>query len=253
MIQGAQLYTVRDYCKTLDGLLESLEKIADIGYKTVQISGTCDYTPEELSEMLRKTGLKCVLTHYKTDEIINSPEKTVQSHKVFDCKYIGIGALPGGAEGLAEFDTFIERLLPSTKIISQSGAYVMYHNHAFDLERRQSGETYLEKMVQTFPSDQLGFTLDTYWLQAGGVSITEWISKLSGRVPCLHLKDMKICANEQKMARIGAGNINFSSVLSAAEGAKTEYLLVEQDDCYGADPFDELKKSYEYLKAMGIS
>ena len=34
---GAQLYTVRDFCKTLDGFSETLKKVADIGYTTVQV------------------------------------------------------------------------------------------------------------------------------------------------------------------------------------------------------------------------
>ena len=42
---GAQMYTVREFCKTTEGLAESLKKIADIGYTTVQLSGVCDYDP----------------------------------------------------------------------------------------------------------------------------------------------------------------------------------------------------------------
>ena len=38
---GAQLFTVRDFTKTLDDFAETLKKIADIGYTTVQVSGTC--------------------------------------------------------------------------------------------------------------------------------------------------------------------------------------------------------------------
>ena len=53
--------------------------------------------------------------------------------------------------------------------------------------------------------------------------------------------------------RSGSGNINFAPILSAAEAAGTEYLLVEQDNCYGKDPFEELASSYRYLKAQGLS
>ena len=38
---GAQFYTVRNQCQTLDDFALTLRKVADIGYKTVQISGTC--------------------------------------------------------------------------------------------------------------------------------------------------------------------------------------------------------------------
>ena len=35
----AQLYTVRDFCKTLSEFAETVKKVAAIGYKTVQVSG----------------------------------------------------------------------------------------------------------------------------------------------------------------------------------------------------------------------
>ena len=54
---GAQFYTIRDYCKNLDDFAESLKKVADIGYTTVQISGTCAYEADWLAEQLKATGL----------------------------------------------------------------------------------------------------------------------------------------------------------------------------------------------------
>ena len=58
---GAQFYTVREFCKDLNGLSESLKKVADIGYKTVQISGVCGYEAEWMKEELRKNGLTAML------------------------------------------------------------------------------------------------------------------------------------------------------------------------------------------------
>ena len=40
---GAQFYTVREQCQNLADFALSLKKVADIGYRTVQISGTCPY------------------------------------------------------------------------------------------------------------------------------------------------------------------------------------------------------------------
>ena len=48
------------------------------------------------------------------------------------------------------------------------------------------------------------------------------------------------------------GNINFEAVIAAAADAKTEYLLIEQDNCHGEDPFDCLKRSYQNLRALGL-
>ena len=51
---GAQLYTVREHCTTLEDFALTLRKVADIGYRTVQISGTCAFDPVWLGEELKK-------------------------------------------------------------------------------------------------------------------------------------------------------------------------------------------------------
>jgi sugar phosphate isomerase/epimerase len=54
------------------------------------------------------------------------------------------------------------------------------------------------------------------------------------------------------MAVIGEGNINFDRVFYSAEKAGTEFMLVEQDDCNRENPFDCLRRSYEFLKSRGF-
>lgn len=53
-------------------------------------------------------------------------------------------------------------------------------------------------------------------------------------------------------AVIGEGNMNFDAIFKSAEKAGVEYMLVEQDNCYGEAPFDCLRRSYRYLKACGF-
>lgn len=252
MRSGAQFFTIRDFCKTPEDLALSLKKVADIGYTTVQLSGVCAYDPAWMDEQLKMNGLKCVITHYNPDKIADETEKTVADHKAYGCKHIGIGSVPGGLNGRADYDRFLQRFLPAARYIKEQGGLFMFHNHFMEFEKDENGVTYMEHMMRDFAPDEMGFTLDTYWVQYSGADPAAWLRKLSGRVPCIHLKDMAIVGGKQCMAVVGEGNINFDSVLCEAEKAGTEYLLVEQDDCYGEDPFACLKRSYENLKAMGI-
>ncbi len=95
----------------------------------------------------------------------------------------------------------------------------------------------------------MGFTVDTFWVQAGGGDPAQWLEKLAGRIPCIHLKDY---AYGRTMAVIGEGNINFDRVFEKAEAGGTQYMLVEQDNCNGEDPFDCLARSYAYLRSRGF-
>ena len=62
------------------------------------------------------------------------------------------------------------------------------------------------------------------------------------------LKDMIPDGFTAKMAAVGSGNMNFAAILDTLKhNGVTEYALVEQDDCYGASPFDCLKSSLDYV------
>jgi len=246
---GAQFYTIRDFCKNLEDFSESLKRIADIGYEFVQISGTCPFEAEWLDTQLRTTGLKCVLTHTPPAQLQENPVKVAADHDVFGCKYVGLGWYgfdPEKPEGT--LDAFEALYAPVAKSLADNGKYFMYHNHAHEF-RLENGRLVLEQLAERFSPEVMGFTLDTYWIQVGGADPAQWVEKLSGRVPCIHLKDF---AYDRKMAVIGEGNINFDRVFEKAESAGTEYMLVEQDDCNGENPFDCLKRSYDYLRSCGF-
>ena len=119
MIIGAQFYTIREYCKDLDGLAESLKKVADIGYTTVQLSGTCPYDPTWMKEQLDKNGLKCVITHNSSDALSNEPERLVKDHDILDCKYIGLGGHKIKDEDGMRYDDFFTKYLNTAKHFSK--------------------------------------------------------------------------------------------------------------------------------------
>lgn len=246
---GAQFYTLRDFCQTPEALAESLAKVADIGYKTVQISGTCAFDPAWLKRELDKNGLRCVLTHTAGDRMKGDPVGVAADHDVFGCDYIGLGwHTLGEGDDSNSYAAFMRDYRPVMQAFKAHGKYFMYHNHDHEC-RRVNGHTVLEQLAMDIPADEMGFTLDTFWIQAGGGDPAQFLEKLSGRIPCIHLKDF---AFGRQMAVIGEGNINFDRVFEKAEAGGTRYMLVEQDNCNDEDPFACLKRSFDYLKACGF-
>ncbi len=245
---GAQMYTVREACQTLEGFALSLRRIADIGYRYVQVSGACPFEAAWLRDRLKENGLECVLTHTAKDRLVGDIENVIRDHDVFGTKYVGLGFWSFDPESEMTFERYLELFPAVARALKSGGKYMMHHNHDGEL-RRVGGRTVLEKLAEAFPADELGFTLDTYWIQAGGGDSAQWLERLRGRVPCIHLKDF---AYGRRMAALGEGNINFDRVFEKAEEAGTEFMLVEQDDCGGEDPVECLTRSFRYLKARGF-
>ena len=251
MIIGAQMFTVRDFTKNLNDFEETLKKIADIGYTDVQVSGTCQYEPEWLAEQLKKNGLTCSITHsYVMDRILQDPQAVIHAYDTFHCKYVGIGGIQGGIEN---YFLFREELRQAAQTLKAAGKLLMIHNHHREFERfGLDNRTYLDQILEDFLPDEAGITFDAYWAQVAGANPSAWLRKMSGRVPCIHFKDMQIVHGEQKMAAIGDGNMDVSGIIDAAIAAGTEHFLVEQDNCNGIDPFICLKRSYQCLTSYGL-
>jgi len=250
---GAQLYTVRDHCQTLEGFAETLAKVAEIGYTTIQMSGCCEYEPEWLKDQLKKNGLTCELTHFEIEDITRNPDRIVADHNVYGCRYIGSGYMPHQYRGdVKKVEEFCDLFEPASRRIHELGSLLMYHNHWFEYDDRGDGKNYMEMISERFTPELLGFTLDTYWVVFAGQELEKEINRLSGRLPRVHLKDMEILTDGTKRyAPVGSGVIDFEKALSAFEEAGTDVAFVEQDDCFGRDPFDCLKSSFEYLKSIG--
>ena len=244
---GAQFFTVRNQCQTLEDFALTLRKVADIGYKTVQISGTCPYDAQWLKAQLAANDLQCVLTHIPVPRLVGETGQVIADHHVFGCENIGLGWYAFNETDT--YEKFMETYPRVAEEIRAGGRYFMYHNHDQEF-KKVGGKLILEKLAEEIPAEIMGFTLDTFWVQAGGGDPAQWVKNLAGRVPVIHLKEF---AYGRKMAVVGEGNINFDRVFNEAEKSGTKYLLVEQDDCKGEDPIECLRRSYEYLKACGFN
>ncbi len=247
---GAQLFTLREYTQTAGDLDYSLGRVAEMGYKTVQISAIGPIPAETVRELCDKHGLQIVLTHTDPNRILNDTEAVIREHDIMGCKYIGIGMMPQKYRSPEWLWHFAEDYREPAKKIAAAGKLLMYHNHNLEFQKF-NGKLVMETLMDSFAPEEMGFTLDTYWVQMGGGDICQWLKKLKGRTPCVHLKDMTVRGMEPIMAPVMEGNIDFPGILRVMEElGGVEYALVEQDICEGS-PFDCLEKSYQNLHALG--
>ena len=250
MTLGAQLFTLRDYTQTAEDLDYSLGRVAEMGYTTVQISAIGPIPAGRVREICDRHGLKIVLTHTDPDRIRDDTEAVIREHDVMGCDYIGIGMMPPKYRSQEWLWHFAADYREPAKKIAAAGKLLMYHNHNLEFQKF-GGKLVLETLLESFAPEEMGVTLDTYWVQMGGGDVCGWLERLADRIPCVHLKDMSVRGMEPIMAPVLEGNLDFQKILNTLERlGKTKYLLVEQDICQGS-PFDCLKKSYENLHALG--
>lgn len=248
---GAQLYTLRMYCQNERDLARSLQKVAEMGYQTVQLSAIGPIAPRRVKALCDENGLQIVLTHNPEADFLTNIDALIERHQLYGCRYVGLGAMPERYRSAAWLPYFAEDFAPAAEQLKAAGLKLMYHNHAFEFARMPDGRTMMDHLLSLLPADLMGVTADTYWLQYGGVDVCDWLQAHADRLHCVHLKDYVPCGFEARMAAVGQGNLPFGRILEQLRGnGVTEYALVEQDDCYGASPFDCLRESLAYLKGI---
>ena len=244
-----QLYTLRDHAKTAADLALTLRRVREIGYQAVQVSGIGPIPEEELTRMLQGEGLICCATHEPGEMILSQPEKVVARLEKLGCLYTAY-PYPGGVDfgDAAQIEALARKLDAAGAVLARAGQTLCYHNHAIEMTR--FGEaTALDYLYQKTEPNHLQGEIDTYWIQAGGGDPAAWCRKLRNRLPLLHLKDYGYGVNDKPFfAEIGSGNLDWKGILDAAEASGCRWFIVEQDSCPG-DPFDSVRKSFDYIKA----
>jgi len=251
---GLQIFTLRDAMKDEAGVAESFKKMKALGYDEGQTAGWYGLTVKRYAELAKDAGVSICGTHCGFNDLVADADKAMEDHDLLGTKNIGIGGMP--KEVLESLDTlkkFVEDFNVFAEKISKYGFKFTYHNHSFEFSKL-GGERIMDVLVDGLDPKTTSFVLDTYWLQHGGVCVTEWMKKLAGRIDILHLKDMGVRIDPNTrgavpyITEVGNGNINFDAVVDLAAEIGVKHYVVEQDICPG-DPFDSIKQSAEYIKA----
>lgn len=249
MILGAQLYTLRNEMKTVEGIEQGMHRVAAMGYHTVQVSGIGAIEPERLRAICDKEGLSIVITHTPQDRLLHDIDKVIAEHKILGCNLIGIGSMPSQyLYSLDGCEQFIKDYNPIARKVAANGMRFMYHNHNQEFEKFD-GRTIFDRLVEGL-DPSVGFTVDTYWVQDAGCDPATLIERLPGRVPAVHFKDMAYVDRKVVMAPVGEGNLDWKRITAACEKSGTKWALVEQDTCR-EDPFICLEKSLHNLQKLG--
>jgi len=247
---AAQLYTVRDYLKTPADMAVSLKKVRQLGYTAVQLSGMGPIEESELNRMLEGEGLVCCATHENGDTILNETGWVIDHLQKLNCKFTAY-PYPAGIDftTLPSVLAFAAKLDAAGKLMRKAGQVLTYHNHATELLSVE-GKTALDWIYEKTRRQNLQGEIDTFWIQNGGGDPVAWCKKLKRRLPLIHLKDYTVIDNKPSFAPVGHGNLNMPAIVKAAEAAGCEWFIVEQDSCYGADPFEALGKSFRFLETL---
>ncbi|MES2522420.1 MAG: sugar phosphate isomerase/epimerase [Gemmatimonadota bacterium] len=242
---GIQLYTVRrDF--TADPAA-TLAAIAAIGYKDVEFAGYGGKTAVEIRDLLKQHGLGSPSTHIGLNVIMANPAKTFDDAKTIGHQWVTAPSLPSGAKATVDdWKRIADQFNAAGKEAKAAGLRFAFHNH--NAEFRKIGDVVpMEVLLANTDPALVDYEMDLYWVVNGGGDPIDLLTRYRGRFRMLHAKD-SAGAPDHKMVEVGAGTIDFKSILARATKDGIRNVFVEHDN--PPAPMGSARASYTYLSSL---
>lgn len=239
---GMHLYTMRealaaDYPGTL-------RQLAEIGYKTVGVSGRFGHSAEEIRSYADAAGLTIVLEHVGYPRLTDNWEGALADVQTLGGQWIVVPSLPVELRTLDGFREAARAFNTAGQLAKKEGLKLLFHNHGHDFDE-VDGQVLFDILLDEVEPDLLGFELDLYWVVNGGKEPVDYFRNHPGRFPALHVKDM---AADGSFADVGTGTLDFAAIFAEAESGGVQQWLVEHDA--PTDEWESARTSYRSLAEL---
>ena len=248
---GLNLYSIRKFLQSEADMKETFQKLHDIGYEVVQLSGAAPLPAETVKAISEETNLPIVCTHSPIKRILEDTDALIRDHQTYGCNVIGLGSLPTNYRKTeSALRDILAQLREPVKKINAAGMHFAYHNHNFEFDKLEdTGRRIYDIMLEECTDWQ--FILDTYWVMYGGDDVIETMRRVGkGRLTNVHFKDMSK-DESREICSCGSGRLDFASFLPICRELGTENILVEQDNANDkGNPFGEVENSFKHLRPI---
>ncbi|SET33984.1 sugar phosphate isomerase/epimerase [Paenibacillus sp. NFR01] len=241
---GLQLYTVREELeKDFEG---TIRKVAELGYASVEFFHFFGRSSAEVAALLEETGLVALGAHRPYTEMLEHTAEEIRYNLEIGNKNL---IIPYLTEEQRNWEQVVSDLRAIGAKTAEQGAVLFYHNHDFEFTQKVGEQTAFDYIFAGVPAEQLQVELDTCWVHFAGYDPVAYIEKYAGRLPIIHLKDVKRSEDgSPETVVLGEGEVNLAAILEAADKAGAEWAVVEQDFC-ARPAMDSIADSMKWIKA----
>ena len=271
---GLALYTVRNQLR--QDFKGTLAQVAAIGYQEVEISPFPKMDPSELRQMVAAAGLKAPSGHTDAQHLKGDVAPLIDTFKEAGLQYMICSfpaTRPGAAQPMArtagqrfdpnfgedDYKWMADAFNQTGEKCQKAGLQFGYHCHNLDF-KVFDGRPALDMLLAETDPKLVQLEMDCYWVLRAGKDPVEYLKRYPGRIPILHIKDMKpglapttsiTEGGGDGFTEVGRGWIDWKHIFQAAPEGGVKHYFVEQDKCAGP-PMESAKISYEYLKNLQV-
>lgn len=257
---GLQLYSIRDAIAA--DLTGSLKKVADLGYKYVELASYADgkfygLAPVEFRKIVDDLGMEILSSHTNVESAgvsLDNSKLMADAHAELGIKYCVQPWVEEADRNVEAYKKMAGELNEVGLIMKDVGIQMGYHNHNFEFNNLGGIVPYYDILMPEMEADLITMEIDLYWVTKAGQDPVEMFEKYPGRFQLFHLKDMSTRQDaayfdvvKDDIAPVGEGVIDFKRILAAKEVAGMKYFFVEDDNQGNGKAFEGIESSINNL------
>jgi sugar phosphate isomerase/epimerase len=255
---GLQLWSVRrSFAADPAG---TLARVRSLGIREVEGAGLDGMTPQAVRAAIARADLVCRSVHVDYERLTGAPRAVIDDARAIGATFVVCPWIPHDERAPFTRDLALRaaRVFNSFgRIAKLEGMRFAYHCHGYEFLSAPEGSLF-DTIVQQTDSALVAFEIDLFWAKAGGADPARLVASLPGRVPLLHIKDMRkglalapasSSAPDDADVVAGTGQLDLPAILRAARASRTEIFYIEDES---ARPWEQIAQSMNYLANIRV-
>jgi sugar phosphate isomerase/epimerase len=249
-IIGMQMYSLRDEAEI--DFLGTLEKVAEIGYKAVELTGFFNVPAKELKNKLKILGLSAPSAHIPLNfndmpNMLSEFSAQLEYAKEVGFDFIITPWAPLPEEPLMDDVKHLVDVFTKCGLkVKEMGMKYGFHNHEDEFKLIE-GKTVLEHLMEQMPKELMTLELDLGWVHMAGYEPDLYIHKFKDRIKLIHAKDF---TDGRKDIEVGRGKVGYDKLIRTADSAGIAYIFVEQEQ-FEVNSLESARVNFDYFRKLG--
>lgn len=247
---GFQLSSITPYLSTMDDVRTSFDRVAEIGYRYVQLQGVPSDIPNDaIVAALRHSGLICVATQEDFPlGFGDDPDRAIRRALACGASYLTCALIPQEVDSIASLNEFAETLSAIADDVRDAGLVFAFHPVGPDY-RLMEGRMVFEWLMDALP-DHVQLTFCVYAAHSARVDPAFIFEKYSNRIDLVHFKDDALQSDGTRhLTPLGQGSHDWSGILQQCDENHVKYVFAEQER-WLRDAFVCAEDSFSYLTSL---
>ena len=235
---GLQLYSFRNEIpKDVPG---TIAKIAAMGFKKVEFSGTYGLSLVDYKKLMDQHGLKVIAVGADFGEL----QDPVKRKEIMDrAKFLGSTYIitywighKGNEFGISDVEKTVQVFNEAGKEFSKNGYQFLYHVHGYEFRPYKLGYL-MDELIQKTDPKYVNYEMDIYWVFHPGHNPALWLQKYPTRWKALHIKDRRIgtpgnqfgSSDVENDVTVGTGELNMKDIMEIAKKNGIKHYMIEDE------------------------